>query len=158
MQFRQHGLLRPLSAAELSDGMLRHLLWIAALHTSRPPPLRVLNEPETSLHPDLLPALARLITAAAKRTQVRVVSHASRLIAALEQAPRLPPGPAGQTRQPDRDRRTGDARCTCLALARSLRQTCRRPVAGPSGCDGSMRAQSRWARPLAMTSSTIARA
>ncbi len=75
LQFRQHGLLRPLSAAELSDGTLRHLLWIAALHAPRPPPLMVLNEPETSLHPDLLPALARLIAGAAKRTQVWVVSH-----------------------------------------------------------------------------------
>lgn len=84
LEFSQHGLLRPLSAAELSDGTLRYLLWIAALHTPRPPPLMVLNEPETSLHPDLLPALARLIARAATRTQVWVVSHASRLIAALE--------------------------------------------------------------------------
>ena len=44
----------------------------------------VLNEPETSLHPDLLPALGRLIVRAATTTQVWVVSHASRLIAALE--------------------------------------------------------------------------
>ncbi|MDQ8021533.1 MAG: AAA family ATPase [Moraxellaceae bacterium] len=80
----QHGLLRPLSAAELSDGTLRYLLWIAALLTPRPPPLLVLNEPETSLHPDLLPALGRLIARAAERTQVIVVSHASRLIATLE--------------------------------------------------------------------------
>jgi predicted ATPase len=29
--FTQHGLLRPLTAAELSDGTLRYLLWIAAL-------------------------------------------------------------------------------------------------------------------------------
>ena len=87
LQFSQHGLLRPLSAAELSDGTLRYLLWIAALHTPRPPPLMVLNEPETSLHPDLLPALARLIAHAARRTQVWVVSHATRLIAALEQEP-----------------------------------------------------------------------
>jgi predicted ATPase len=84
LMFTQHGLLRPLSAAELSDGTLRYLLWIAALHTPRPPPLMVLNEPETSLHPDLLPALARLIEQAAKRSQVWVVSHAPRLIAALE--------------------------------------------------------------------------
>jgi len=84
--FTQHGLLRPLSAAELSDGTLRYLLWIAAPHTPRPPPLMVLNEPETSLHPDLLPALARLIVQASKRSQVWVVSHAGRLIAALEQA------------------------------------------------------------------------
>ena len=79
----QHGLLRPLGAAELSDGTLRYLLWIAALLTARPPALMVLNEPETSLHPDLLPALARLIARAAKRSQIVVVTHASRLITAL---------------------------------------------------------------------------
>ena len=82
--FFQDGLLRPLSAAELSDGTLRYLLWIAALLSPRPPPLMVLNEPETSLHPDLLPALARLIIKASDVAQVWVVSHASRLIAALE--------------------------------------------------------------------------
>lgn len=53
----QPGLLRPLRTAELSDGTLRYLLWIAALLSPRPPALLVLNEPETSLHPDLLPAL-----------------------------------------------------------------------------------------------------
>jgi predicted ATPase len=86
LRFHQPGLLRPLSSAELSDGTLRYLLWIAALHTPRPPPLMVLNEPETSLHPDLLPALGRLILGAATRSQVWVVSHASRLIATLEAA------------------------------------------------------------------------
>jgi predicted ATPase len=83
----QEGLLRPLSAAELSDGTLRYLLWAAALLTPRPPHLIILNEPEASLHPDLLPALARLIGVASKETQIWVVSHASRLIAALEQNP-----------------------------------------------------------------------
>ena len=81
----QHGLLRPLGTAELSDGTLRYLLWIAALLTSRPPALMVLNEPETSLHPDLLPALARLIAKAAERTQVVVVTHAKPLISALSE-------------------------------------------------------------------------
>ena len=81
---RQEGLLRPLSGAELSDGTLRYLLWIAALLTPRPPPLIVLNEPETSLHPDLLPALGRLIVRASARSQVWVVTHSSRLIGALE--------------------------------------------------------------------------
>jgi predicted ATPase len=47
----------------------------------------VLNEPETSLHPDLLPALARLIGKAAAKTQLWVISHASRLIATLEDLP-----------------------------------------------------------------------
>ncbi len=83
VNLRQEGLLRPLSASELSDGTLRYLLWVAALLTPRPPPLMVLNEPETSLHPDLFPALGRLIIRAATTTQVWVVSHASRLIATL---------------------------------------------------------------------------
>lgn len=83
---QQHGLLRPLTSAELSDGTLRYLLWVAALLSPRPPALLVLNEPETSLHPDLLPALGRLIAQAARQSQVIVVSHASRLLAALEEA------------------------------------------------------------------------
>ena len=83
----QVGLLRALRATELSDGTLRYLLWIGALLTPRPPALMVLNEPETSLHPDLLPALGRLVARAAERCQVLVVSHAPRLIAALESVP-----------------------------------------------------------------------
>lgn len=79
----QHGLLRPLTTAELSDGTLRYLLLAAALLTPRPPALMVLNEPENSLHPDLLPALGRLIVHASQHSQVWVISHASRLIAAL---------------------------------------------------------------------------
>ncbi len=85
VEMQQQGLLRPLKAAELSDGTLRYLLWVAALLTPRPPELLVLNEPETSLHPDLLPALARLIARAAERTQVLVVSHAAPLIDVLRQ-------------------------------------------------------------------------
>lgn len=72
---RQPGLLRPLRPGELSDGTLRYLLWTAALLTPRPASLLVLNEPENSLHPDLLPALAGLIVTAAGRTQVVLVSH-----------------------------------------------------------------------------------
>jgi len=87
VEMRQHGLLRPLKAAELSDGTLRYLLWVAALLTPRPPGLLVLNEPETSLHPDLLPALGRLIVQTAERTQVLVVSHAPVLVDTLQQTP-----------------------------------------------------------------------
>lgn len=86
VKLQQHGLLRPLSASELSDGTLRYLLWIAALLTPRPPELLVLNEPETSLHPDLLPALARLISNAADNAQIIVVSHAEQLIKELERS------------------------------------------------------------------------
>jgi predicted ATPase len=87
VEMQQHGLLRPLKSAELSDGTLRYLLWVAALLTPRPPGLLVLNEPETSLHPDLLPALGRLIVQAAERSQVVVVSHAPVLVDTLQRAP-----------------------------------------------------------------------
>lgn len=87
LELKQHGLLRPLRAAELSDGTLRYLLWIAALLTPRPPSLMVLNEPETSLHPDLLPALAKLIRVASRNTQIWIICHATRLIAALSEDP-----------------------------------------------------------------------
>ena len=101
IEFYQEGLLRPLSAAELSDGTLRYLLLVAALLTPRPPTLMVLNEPETSLHPDLLPALARLIVRASEQCQVWVVSHARRLISALQE----------------------DPECNCIVLEKTLGQT-----------------------------------
>jgi len=83
LELGAHGLLRPLSAAELSDGTLRYLLLVASLLSPRPPSLMVLNEPETSLHADLLPALARLIARASEHTQIVVVTHARRLVEAL---------------------------------------------------------------------------
>jgi predicted ATPase len=89
LALRQPGMLRPLAAAELSDGTLRYLLWVAALLSPRPASLLVLNEPETSLHPDLLEPLAGLIAAASTRTQVIVVSHADRLLTALPAANRI---------------------------------------------------------------------
>jgi predicted ATPase len=86
LHMRQHGLLRTLTTSELSDGTLRYILFAAALLSPRPPKLMILNEPETSLHVDLLPALARLIARAARRSQVIVVSHAAPLVAALSES------------------------------------------------------------------------
>lgn len=77
---RQHGLLRKLSAKELSDGTLRYILLVAALLSPRPPKFLVLNEPETSLHQDLLAPLARLIARASEESQILVVSHSDLLI------------------------------------------------------------------------------
>lgn len=84
LQLHQRGMLRPLRAAELSDGTLRFLLWAAALLSPRPPSLMVLNEPETSLHPDLVGPLASLISAAADTTQVVVVTHSKALLEHLD--------------------------------------------------------------------------
>jgi predicted ATPase len=46
----------------------------------------VLNEPETSLHWQLLAPLANLIAAAAARSQIIAVSHSQTLINALQRA------------------------------------------------------------------------
>ncbi len=83
----QTGMLRPLRAAELSDGTLRFLLWAAALLSPQPPSMMVLNEPETSLHPDLVRPLADLINAAARQTQVLVVTHSTTLLQHLDSSP-----------------------------------------------------------------------
>ncbi len=48
--------------------------------------MMVLNEPETSLHPDVIPALARLIIGASEHSQVWVVTHSAKLIATLKKA------------------------------------------------------------------------
>ena len=77
-------MLRALGCREWSDGTLRYVLLVAALLTPRPPPLIVLNEPETSLHPDLVEPLARLIRRAARGCQLWVVTHARALVHALE--------------------------------------------------------------------------
>ncbi|MCY1040968.1 AAA family ATPase [Corallococcus sp. bb12-1] len=73
------GLSRPMAATELSDGTLRYLCLLAALLSPRPPPFLALNEPETSLHPELLKPLGRLIVNAAKHSQVWVTTHAEEL-------------------------------------------------------------------------------
>jgi len=55
---------------ELSDGTLRFLGLAGALLAYHHPPLIALNEPEASLHPQLMPPLARLIAKAAGTSQL----------------------------------------------------------------------------------------
>src|SRR5262249_11987235 len=74
---------RVFEAGELSDGTLRYLGLVGALLGYRLPAFIALNEPETSLHPDLLEPLARMIMRASERTQIWVVTHSERLAAAF---------------------------------------------------------------------------
>jgi predicted ATPase len=86
VRLTQPGLVRPLEAAELSDGTLRYLCLLAALHSPRPPPLLALNEPETSLHPSLIEPLAEQIIRAAEVGQVLVTTHDEALARRLAHA------------------------------------------------------------------------
>jgi Predicted ATPase len=75
---------RPFQPEELSDGQLRFLAFAAALLSYRRPRFIALNEPETSLHPAMLPALARMIAEAARESQVWIVTHSRELADAIE--------------------------------------------------------------------------
>lgn len=83
------GLRRALDASEISDGTLRFLMLATILHSPRPPKLLVLNEPESSLHASLLPALAAMIREASSNSQVVVVSHSKPLVEALSVGSRV---------------------------------------------------------------------
>lgn len=74
---------RVFEARELSDGTLRFLALAGALLAYRLPPFIALNEPEASLHPDLMEPLARLVVQAAERTQIWLVTHSTRLADAV---------------------------------------------------------------------------
>lgn len=74
---------RVFEASELSDGTLRFLGLAGALMAYRLPPFIALNEPESSLHPDLMEPLGRLVAQAAERTQVWLVTHSERLADAI---------------------------------------------------------------------------
>lgn len=72
--FKSADLRRAFQTHELSDGTLQYLCLLAALYSLDPPSVLVLNEPETSLHPDLSEPLARLLVAASHRSQVWITS------------------------------------------------------------------------------------
>ena len=86
LRLHSRGLLRPLNTRELSDGTLRYLALIAALLSPRPAPLLAFNEPEASLHPSLLEALAELFVAATQHSQIWVTTHSEALANALATA------------------------------------------------------------------------
>lgn len=85
MLMSRRGILRPLESAEFSDGTLRFLCLVVALLSPRPPQFMALNEPENSLHEDLLPALARLIAEASQFSQIWVTSHSPKLARLIAQ-------------------------------------------------------------------------
>ncbi|MBC8113350.1 MAG: AAA family ATPase [Candidatus Saccharimonas sp.] len=69
---------------QLSEGTLR-FLWLTALLLSRDlPAVTLIDEPEVSLHPELLSLLVSLMREASQRTQLIVATHSDRLIQFLE--------------------------------------------------------------------------
>ena len=63
------------SAADLSDGTLRFLYLLAVLANPAPPNLVAIDEPETGLHPSMMPIIAEYAAHAARKTQVILTTH-----------------------------------------------------------------------------------
>jgi len=86
MTWRDKNLTSPLYMHQWSEGMLR-FLWLATLLASPGlTALTLLDEPEVSLHPELLSLLAGLLREAANRTQLVVATHSDRLVRFLKPA------------------------------------------------------------------------
>jgi predicted ATPase len=83
----REGDYNPISAYRLSDGTLRYLCLLAILCHPEPPPLICIEEPETGLHPDILPTIAELMKEASQRTQLIVTTHSDILVSAFSDMP-----------------------------------------------------------------------
>ena len=78
------GVRRAFDARELSDGTLHYLCLLAAFLSPRPAALLAVNEPEASIHPDLLEPLARLIVDASRFSQIWLTTHSEHLCTFIE--------------------------------------------------------------------------
>jgi len=74
----------PLYMHQLSEGTLRFLWLISLLQSQHLSAITLIDEPEVSLHPQLLSFLSGLMREASKRTQLIVATHSDRLIGFLE--------------------------------------------------------------------------
>jgi predicted ATPase len=83
LRIRWRSLKREQSAADLSDGTLRFLILLTILATPSPPPLIAIDEPETGLHPSMLPIVAEYAVDAADRTQVFLTTHSPQFLDAF---------------------------------------------------------------------------
>ncbi len=83
MRVRWKSLKREQSAAELSDGTLRFLFLLTVLASPSPAPIIAIDEPETGLHPSMLPLVAEYAVDAANRSQVILTTHSPQFLDAF---------------------------------------------------------------------------
>ncbi len=83
---RERGLKEDLTLAELSDGTLRLLCWLALAVWPSPPPLMCLDEPEIGLHPRVLPTLAGALKLASARSQILIATHSPHFLSQFDLA------------------------------------------------------------------------
>lgn len=84
MTWKDRNFSQPIYLHELSEGTLRFLWLITLLQSQKLTTITLLDEPEVSLHPELLRQLVYLMREASKHTQLIVATHSDRLIRFLE--------------------------------------------------------------------------
>ncbi len=84
MTWKDKSFNKPLYMNELSEGTLRFLWLTALLQSPHLSTITMIDEPEVSLHPELLSLLADLMREAAQRTQLIVATHSDRFIRFLK--------------------------------------------------------------------------
>jgi predicted ATPase len=84
MTWKDRDFRTPLYMSELSEGTLRFLWLVSLLQSPSPSTITMIDEPEVSLHPQLLSLLVELMQEASRRTQLIVATHSDRLIRFLK--------------------------------------------------------------------------
>jgi predicted ATPase len=74
---------KPIYMHELSEGTLRFIWLVALLHSPHLSTITMIDEPEVSLHPELLSLLVDVMREASKRTQIVIATHSDRLVSFL---------------------------------------------------------------------------
>lgn len=84
MTWKDRKFAKPIYMNELSEGMLRFLWLVSLLQSPNLSTVTMIDEPEVSLHPELLNLLADLMREASRRTQLIVATHSDRFIRFLK--------------------------------------------------------------------------
>jgi predicted ATPase len=84
MTWKDRNFNKPVYMHELSEGMLRFLWLISLLQSPNLATVTMIDEPEVSMHPELLRLLADLMREASRRTQLIVATHSDRLVRFLK--------------------------------------------------------------------------
>lgn len=84
MTWKDKNFTKPMYMNQLSEGMLRFLWLTALLQSPGLTALTMIDEPEVSLHPELLSLLADLLREASTRTDILIATHSDRLVRFLK--------------------------------------------------------------------------
>jgi len=84
MTWQDKNFTRPLFLHELSEGILRFLWLISLLQSSSLSAVTLIDEPDVSLHPELMHILVDLMREASERTQLVIATHSDSFVRFLE--------------------------------------------------------------------------